>query len=370
MSEKRKKAYELAEERRRVSLSKDPIEEELEAEEEELAREARRLRLEEIVAKRRRRLQEAQGGLVVSNPTLNQGMTFATNFVAALIQDPNVQKQWLSLSDEDRAKIIQSVNMLMMSSGAAASSGSNIAVMLPFMMSALKSNPGMDAKGLVELIKTVSPPQQVDLKGIAELINATKTPVQQQPQTVESLFDKFVKPVMDELKATREELAKERLARLEKEIVELRSRPGFAEELARKKEELAMFREMFGGGESTDKEIELARLELEKWKTEKEWEMQKWQMEMGLKRESEKEKWDTVKKLLTPTLKRASPLIDAAINRGKQTLSTARVPRSPPQQAQNVFNCTKCGTSIPLEGPPFPDEITCPECGTKFAKEA
>lgn len=371
---KRVKAYDVVTGKRVTSLGGDRIQEEIDAEEEDLAREARRLRLEEIVTKRRKKIQEIQDSPEAgSNPSGDVG--FARNFVTALIQDPKVQKQWLEITDDQRATIIQSVSMLMASSNMSASGGSNVALMLPLMMSTVRSNPGMDAKGLVELIKAVSPPaqSQITLEGIAELINATKTPVQQ-TQASDTLYDKFVKPALDEMKAMREELAKERMERLEKEISELKLRPGFTEELIHKKDEIETLRSLFGGGgEGANVEIEKMRIDHDRWKAEQEWGMEKWKMEQGIARETEREKWQTVRKMVSPALKRAGPLIDSAINKGQekiQMMGTQQVPAKVVEvtASAKAFPCTQCGNPIPLSGPPFPDELVCDKCGAKFPK--
>jgi len=365
----RKKAYEIAEERR--VRSADPVEDEIYEEERELARDAKRLRLEEIVARRKKRLQEAQG---VSGLTAGSDQTFAKNVTTALATDPAAWKQWLEFTEEQRSTVLQGIGMMSAATGGAMAGGGGLGLAM-MMMGAMKASPGLDAVGLVNLIKAVNPqPAQppLTLEGLVKVIEVSKPAAQ--PQGGISQFE-AVKNFLEPFYRT---LTEETQKRFATEI------EGIKKEIVNPNEYMdAVFNtaQRFGWrppGEGTTANIEIERMKVDhdKWKTEKEWEMQRWQAEMGLKQQSEKDRNTMLTKLLAPTLKRAGPLIDSAIDKGKQKIDVLAPAgaKTPPQTVIQVpvgaqaFKCTGCGNMIPVTGPPYPDMLTCEKCGAEYPK--
>jgi hypothetical protein len=286
----------------------------------------------------------------------------------ALLTDPKTQKQWLDLTEEQRNIILSSIAAVSATGGSAG----NLGTVFPLMMMQMRQQPGSSVRDMVELIKTVSPPQAGTTgKDITEAVRlgvelAGGKPEASVTDTVTDIYDKFVKPVLEETRKLREELAQERISRLEKEIEELRSRPGGIEELAQKKEELEALRDIFEGPGARSDEVEKLRLEHDKWKAEREWDMEKWKIEMGLKERSEKEKWKTVKEMLKPAIKRAAPIIDAAVQEGEKRVRGGAPPAAGVAKGE-FYTCPKCGFNIDVKG--FPDVISCPQCQTQYKKE-
>jgi len=281
----------------------------------------------------------------------------AADLVKALLTKPEALKAWTELTDEQRATIIATVQAL-----TRGGKGLEAYAMLPVIMSMAKSGYGAreivdTAKGMIETAKAIQPSTQLTANDIIKIVEAVR-----KGEPEKGMYETYIKPLLDEVKTLREELAKERIARLEKEIAELKSRPGFTEELARKKEELMMLRDLLGLKEGVSVDLEKARLELEKWKAEKEWEWRKWQAEQALREKAEERKAKTIMNLLKPFIQRAGPMVDeltGAVRRrfGARSGATAR----------SVFICPNCNTEIPLK-PPYPEKLTCPNCKQVFER--
>ena len=241
--------------------------------------------------------------------------------------------------------------------------------------------PSTGAKEVLEAVKTgvqVSKAQAPSSSTAKEVLEAVKLGLEvgkakSTPTPEVGIYDKFIKPVLDETKAMRQELAKERMFRLEKEIAELKNRPGFAEELAGKKAELEAFRDMFGGGTAPNIEMQKMSLDHEKWKVERDWEMMKWQQDMKLKQQSERDKMKLIEKIAVPTIKRIGPVLDAAVSAGKQKISRMGVPRGvSTKQMANAFLCPKCAekdVETIIDVSDRPDVAVCPTCKARFPKE-
>ena len=320
--------------------------------------------LDALIAEEKAKLGKVQTGQQPLQP--GQAQNFAQLLFAG--RKPEEVKEILdSLEPEDIDKLaLMSATM----------NNSNFANFRAFLR-----QPTTGGKQVLEAVKTgveVAKAQTsgMDLKGIAEIFKAgveaakAQTPPQQ-PEA--SIYDKFIKPVLDETKAMREELAKERMFRLEKEIAELKNRPGFAEELAGKKAELEAFRDMFGGGTAPNIEMQKMSFDHEKWKVERDWEMMKWQQEMKLKQQSERDKMKLIEKIAVPAIKKIGPVVDAAVNAGKQKIKSIGVPRGlSTKQMANAFLCPKCaekGVETIIDVSDRPDVAVCPTCKTRFPKE-
>ena len=238
--------------------------------------------------------------------------------------------------------------------------------------------PSTGAKEVLEAVKTgveVTKAQSsgMDLKGIAEIfkagVEAAKAQTPPQPQT--SSHEKLLERALDEAKAWREEVSKQNMARLEKEIAELKARPGFAEELAQKKAEFTAFREWIGGGATPNLEMQKLSLDHEKWKIETDWRIQKELADMKLKQQSDRDKWKTIKAIVTPALKRAGPLIDASVKAGQRKISTVAPPQVPRTQAATAFLCPECakkGVQSVIDVSDVPEVAKCETCGAEFPR--
>jgi len=127
----------------------------------------------------------------------------------------------------------------------------------------------------------------VDMKGIAEIFKAgvDAARVQQQPANPQGDVQfKLVENTLAELKATREDSARQERLRTEKEIAELKSRPSGLDELFYNEEKAAKARKIFGGADTgATNEYSLKKLEMEQNKDiedrKQSWEEKKWTQE-------------------------------------------------------------------------------------------
>jgi len=150
MSEKRKpeRAYELIEERRVRERRKDPLEEAIEAEDRELAREAKRKRLEEWILEREAKIKKLKAELEKGEKKAEKEQPMTTSaLVTNLIRsgiDPKVANEWLkSLSPEALGALI------------ALQSNNPALAMVAFGMTSQKKGEGLTVKDVVELNKAM-----------------------------------------------------------------------------------------------------------------------------------------------------------------------------------------------------------------------
>jgi len=119
----------------------------------------------------------------------------------------------------------------------------------------------------------------------------------------------------------------------------------------------------------TAQSIDMQKMELDfqKWKTEQEFAIRK----LGIEKEADAAKWTgIIKDVIQPTLRKAGPMIDDAFTAGQQKLRTATGIQQPQlsPSGKPTFFCDNCHEPITLT-PPFPDTITCPQCGTVYSKQ-
>lgn len=154
-----------------------------------------------------------------------------------------------------------------------------------------------EAKTILDAVRIgveVAKPQQQSQGSVADMaksiVEALKIGVDmgkaqtQQPQQ-QGYAEKYLDLLLGELKMARQEQSKDREARLEKEIMEIKNKPSGMEEIARDAEKFSTYRKMFGGGDTaTANEYTLKKLEMEQTERlddrklgfeEKKWEYEK-----------------------------------------------------------------------------------------------
>ncbi|MBU1173171.1 MAG: hypothetical protein KKD44_26705 [Proteobacteria bacterium] len=242
------------------------------------------------------------------------------------------------------------------------------AMMLKFI-----KNPETNVKDTVALIQAVTKPnvnQQTDLKGIAALMKEMRESATPAPRgSSDDTYDKYIKPMFDELKATREQAAKDNMARVEKEIAELKNRPSWAEELAQKKQEFLAFKDTLGGGGSEGTNMELARMKIEneRWKMEETWKRQDRLDELGFKKHSEDERNKLVKDIVGKALK--SEVVKDAVQGIKNKVGSIVNPGPSAKAMENKFACPDClanGKTVLIDATGEPASVACPECKKEF----
>ena len=364
MSEKKKKSlaevFEAAEEP--YSSRSSPLDELLEEEEKELVREAKKLKLQEILQERRRRLQETSGqqmggfGFGMGGQQ-NLGTMLFSSLVAQGLK-PEEVKQYLSALTPETISALGALN------------ANN--PMIPFLIySMTRQNPqGLTVKDVVEIAEKMRPPAHSDGVNVAQLITAIAEVVKPKESTnVVELFTKFVQPLVEQ-----------RISFLEKELESYKNRPGFIQELAQKKDELEALRILLGAGAGESRRLEEMKLNLDfqRWKTEQELAMRRWMMEQGMAKERIR---TVVKELVKPVLDRTKPLMDELTTAGKRRLQPTPTPGAPMQVQPTptptipvvpkdhvALMCDHCHNLITVKQP-LPEQITCPNCGAVYRKK-
>lgn len=283
----------------------------------------------------------------------------------ALLTNPKAREEWLALDDAQRSVILASINSLK-------GSGDQAMSFLPLMMLQMKSSPTSNVKDMVDLIKTVAGPNRGD--NTVELLKVLIPLIQEKKPEASptSILKDAVSLLTDLGKGDREYLLRE----LERE----RNQPALSEQIRGVLDTASALGYQRGGSEL---EVEKLRIENDRWKFEQGWKMEQYRDEMGLKRQSEKDRMEMIKEFGGKFLDRAGPVIDAALDRGEKVVrgpsgtlqaNPPSATTSPPTQepAKQTFEmpCEKCGTKMAVEGPPFPSEVKCDKCGAVHSQSA
>jgi len=277
------------------------------------------LRLERMLEEERRRLEQLRRAVGGDQQQQQQQQAALAPLSLVLAANPKVVETLRSMSDEDLVKLA----MLL---AVAQSGAQGAAVSLPLMLALLKpqqggstGNPsGHSQQG-----------QQVTLEGIAALIKAVADVVSsrqqpQQPQSPTSLLKDVAEAMRIIAEASGNRELEKRIEQLERRIVT----PDEWFKFIRENAELLGLRPG-----SVDKEIERMRLELEKWKAEKDMELRKWLVEQ--ERDAR-------------TAEMIARLFEGPLGRVVDRVSSAAVQR--------------------LAANPTPmEEVVCPSCGGRFS---
>jgi len=337
------RAYNLVEERKIVSKRKpDPIEEEIRAEEEELAREARRLRLQELVAKRKKRVKELEGGI-------NPG-------VGGLDISPAMAMELAKLPEEERNRVIQTYAALK----SAEKLGGAGALLMPLLVGYAKANPGSSQNSMVEFARAMTD----QLKTGIELARQTQ-PQQTNPIELAKTITDQVKtgislaknqqPQVDAVKLVEifKDLVKENVQRPIEEVVKrIQPQPSVLERILMDDKLFDRLKNLglFGGGQPQQTSADI-QLEIEKLKTDREMKLKEldmkleemrqqhsqWLMQQQMQAQAEERRWKVVEGLM-----------QGPLGRVVQTVGTAA--------AAKISGAT----------PPKPIPIECPQCGHHF----
>ena len=341
------------------------IDELQEEEEKELIREYKRMKLKELLARKKKELEELEADF---NPPFktqvsqSQGnpQNIATALVSSLIaqgmKPEEVDEYIKKLSPETLAAL-----------NAVATNNPMYAILMAQMT---RNNPQqLTAKDVIEIVERLRNNPQINIVDLIKVIGEMKK--SEGGGSAVELFDRLVKPLMEENYRTKLEI-------LEREIARLQNRPSFLEELTQKRDEVEALKALFGGGSERKEDLEHKKLllDFEKWKTEKMFEMEKWKMEQGLQRQ----KIDTViSKLLAPFMARAIPILNELTKVGKAKVAGIRSPPvmpSIPQQTSIptqgnmiMLKCEKCGSLIPVNARELPETINCLQCGATYTRK-
>lgn len=354
MAGESKSIEEIVEEERRAPKSE--IEEIIEDEIRTMKKEYALTKIQRLVEEEKRRLQELQQtgrGWPVA-----WQRDFVANIVSAALDNPQKAKEFLKdLTDEEIARFATLVM--------AASSG-NASAFPPMAQLLFARGQSLTAKDVVDIVNAVRPREgqahQVSPKEFADAVaSLAKTIAEARGGRGEGNYQdafkaalEMLKPMFEEVVKAREEAFDAKLKALEERIVDpleyLKAIKSAAAELG-----------LSGGG--TSPEIEKMRIDLEKWKIEREWEMQKWTMEEERRRMSEKMRWETTRKLLEPVMRRVGPLVESL---GKDLAKSVRAAGYGNPAKELAFPCRKCGAAVTVE--PGAEAAKCPKCGQEYRR--
>ena len=158
MSEKKSKSerlYDLVEKRTVVRKVRDPLDEVIEEEERELAREAKRLRLQEIIERRKREIEKLKG----ESKEKSKGEALSG-------VSPAMAAELAKLPEEQRKAVIETYAMLK----AAEKGKAGMDLLLPLLIGFVKANPQAKQPDLVEYAKVMNE----QLKTAMQLVESKK----------------------------------------------------------------------------------------------------------------------------------------------------------------------------------------------------
>jgi len=342
-----------------TSSSNDPIEQEINAEDRELAREARRLRLEELIQRRNNKLSELKNKGETKKAIAQVGNDYLGGIMDIAKVDPERAKKFLdSLTQDDIMKI-----NLLASSGK--NGGGNLASVLPL----IKSDK-TEIKDIVAIVKMMQPPPEkpTTISEVATLIKVMREMESPQADPLKLAME-YLKPMYDLMASKDQNFYKTQLENAQKQNVDPIQFLMQIKELAPN----LGFVPAGGGNDQNNLEITKMKLDQEKWKMEQNWKMNKELAELTNEKQSKKDQWKMIEKIAVPALKQLQPVLNAAVNAGKQKLNTvATQPVSvPAKEAATAFLCPKCaddGVQTVIDVSHNPDVAVCKTCNAEFPK--
>lgn len=372
----RKKAYEIIEDRSGNPMSSSPASRLRLQEQERMLQDAERLELEAIVAQRQQKLDAIKRGAMVAVGGVKSGITADVGkMVEALLTKPNIQKEWLSRSEEERQTILRTVQALQVTGGVGLEGyggSSGLAMLFPFMLTQMSNKPSTGVKEMVELIQVVTKDRNTSnrndavemMKVMVPLIQAQKQ--DQNPNMWREAME-VLKPLYTTLSSKDQELYNQQFQFLQSQI------QSPVQTLKELRESASLLGFQQAGASAL--EVEKLRVEQQRWQSEQNFGMEKWRMEMGMQKSNEEARNRMMMKLGTQTLKQVAPLLDSLgrelpkrLNRPPQSNPPPQHQEAAPPPVANAFICDNCGNPISVEGDP--DVVTCPSCEKTYAKQA
>jgi predicted RNA-binding Zn-ribbon protein involved in translation (DUF1610 family) len=330
-------------------------------------------KLERLLEEEKRRLEQLRGIASPDVPRSAQPPLGTAAALSLMVANPRFAEVVKNMSDEDLMKLVLLTAALQGGGGQ-----QSALALLPLVMVASKSNnqqpqqqrnPIEDAvnltKALVETVRLLQPqqpqqpPQQMTASDVANLFKTVLEAVvalrqsqgqgQQQPVSPVSMLKEVAEAlsVLHQVTMPSKELH-EKIEKLERQIM----RPDEWIKFIREQADLLGLKPG-----QVDKEVEKLRLELEKWRTEKELELAKWRAEQ----EADARKAEMVVQMLTqsPIASVVDKLTSAATQRLQQP-QQGSLPN--PRLTEELVVCPSCGHQFTV--PKGSLAAICPKCGT------
>jgi len=376
MSEEKEGKKDTIEELMRKSRAgqqpKATIEDVLKTQDELRIREIRDVTLEKVLLKGQKELKEikesmGEGGAVSAGQAQTGGPELATGLVNLLIRDATVQKQWVELSEDQRNVLLQSI-MMLTNTG----QSGQAAMLFPVMMASVRGNPQMNnpmelVKTTIEIMKSVPQPQSQMGETLKILEYLEKIKETKKPEGEDSVLKFFV----EQTKTLMDQLSQARQFAIQKDLEELKSRPTAVQELAQKKDELTALQSLFGPAApataSPELTVKLKEMELTQARDmkEKEYDIMRWQTEIGIKKASQDRNMKLLNQMYGPAMQQLGKILDAVSQGASAGRAQAAAKVAAPRVAfPFTFPCENCGAPITIEKPPLPASVTCPKCNT------
>lgn len=236
----------------------------------------------------------------------------------------------------------------------------------------LARSPSSDSKTVLEAVRTgvevakVQGNQGVDLKGMAEIFKAVAeaTKAQQPSQPQANVYETLVKSTLDELKATREQMATQERLRIEKEIAELRARPSGIDDLLYNEEKVSRAKKIFGGTDSaTANEFTLKKEEMQ----------QKERLETR-RMDIEEKKWDKEQEAGDRTVVLVKDVLSGPVGRVLERFGNAGADRVRGGPSKNALKsvqivCANANCKKPFYADENALSVVCPHCGAVLEKQ-
>ena len=338
----KKKLYELVEERApRFTRGLDPLDTILLEEERELSREAKRMRLEEIVVRKRKAIEKMRQSSETDMGSLPSNADFL-----------NMAKLMADLSPEEAQRVRSSYTFFKM----AEKGGSGGMALLPMLLSYAKENPGSSENQMLQYLTLMN---SQFAKGL-EIARVNP----KQDGSLE-LFKVFSTLITDSVKKPIEDLAKN-MQPQQSAFEQILMNP----DLFSRAKEIGMF----GGSGGTTGEFDL---KIEQLRGERELSGRKMDLEfkkMMLERDAKERRTDTIMQMMAPlSALFAGPVDERMREMGRKAGNPHQTPNPPmpyqttqqptPQQTILQITCDSCGhkEEKTIMGA-VPDKIQCPGC--------
>ena len=355
MSEKKSKSerlYDLVEKRTVVRKVRDPLDEVIEEEERELAREAKRLRLQEIIERRKREIEK----LKEESKEKSKGESEVLSGVS-----PAMAAELAKLPEEQRKAVIETYAMLK----AAEKGKAGMELLLPLLIGFVKANPQAKQPDLVEYAKVVNE----QLKTAMQLVESKKE--KEKEKKVEAAWN----PV--ELIKTFGDIIAEKIEKPFQELIQrVQPAPSPFERILMddKLFERAKALGMFSGGVQTEQKTPPEVLvEVEKLRTEREMAIEKMRQEREMRLQEmqlQHQRWLAEQQLEQRKWEQIGKLFEGPIGKTIQTIGAGAARKISGYGGQQVsvtqVTCPTCKKQFPA----FADaeRVICPYCNAVLVK--
>ena len=349
-----KRLYEIVEETVRVRpAGPDPLEEALRAEEEELAREAKRLRLQELIMQRMKRIKELERELAEEEYEVS-GKSVARALSGQDVP-PELAIKLAEMPEEQRQKVIQAYAQLKAASALARGDAAAL-VFLPFLMGYATANPSASVNDMVSAAKAMA---DAFIKGFEAARQAQGAAQHVDPVAIINTVMQGMKDLEERFEKAMREIAQQFAAQ--------QPQRHWLEAILEDDKKFDRFRQLFGHAPAPSPELQLeieklrqqTQLELAKMQQEQ----QRWMAEMRMRQQQEQQKWETVKALMEGKVGSVIERLGAAAAE-----KVSGVPASTAPSGMERVVCPKCGGEFYV--PAGSTQAVCPFCRTLLRKVA